>query len=161
MNDDLPQVHWSAVVTTSHRLKVCLVSPLEVLLHSIYLHPTERCMRNVIIRMISLCFLLGGRNVKIVMSYLTLIIHTVGAGICYAHSSLHIVSFPDPFKKSEKIKLTWNYAKVCQMTTYIMRLWTTMFIYRLIAIPCRNRRLFRRVFRSHRCVQSAVSLNFH
>ena len=31
---------------------------------------------------------------------------------------------------------------------------------RYVAVPCRNRRLFRRVFRSHRCVQSAVSLNF-
>ena len=30
-----------------------------------------------------------------------------------------------------------------------------------VAVPCRNRRLFRRVFRLHRCVQSAVSLNFH
>ena len=29
-----------------------------------------------------------------------------------------------------------------------------------VAVPCRNRRLFRCVFRSHRCVQSAVSLNF-
>ena len=29
-----------------------------------------------------------------------------------------------------------------------------------MAVPCRNRRLFRRVFRSHRCVQSVVSLNF-
>ena len=29
-----------------------------------------------------------------------------------------------------------------------------------MVVPCRNRRLFRRVFRSYRCVQSAVSLNF-
>ena len=29
-----------------------------------------------------------------------------------------------------------------------------------MAVPCRNRRLFRRVFRSHRCVQSVVLLNF-
>ena len=29
-----------------------------------------------------------------------------------------------------------------------------------MAVPCRNRRLFRRIFRSHRGVQSAVSLNF-
>ena len=30
-----------------------------------------------------------------------------------------------------------------------------------MAVPCRNRRLFHRVFWSHRCVQSAVSLNSH
>ena len=30
-----------------------------------------------------------------------------------------------------------------------------------LAVLCRNRRLFRCVFRSHRCLRSAVSLNFH
>ena len=30
-----------------------------------------------------------------------------------------------------------------------------------VAVPCRNRRLFHRVFRLHCCVRSAVSLNFH
>ena len=29
-----------------------------------------------------------------------------------------------------------------------------------VAVPCRNQRLFRRAFRSHCCVQSAISLNF-
>ena len=29
-----------------------------------------------------------------------------------------------------------------------------------VAVPCRNRRLLRRIFRSHCCVWSAVSLNF-
>ena len=29
-----------------------------------------------------------------------------------------------------------------------------------VAVPCRNRRLFHRVFRSHCCLRSAVSLNF-
>ena len=29
-----------------------------------------------------------------------------------------------------------------------------------VAVPCRNRRLFRCVFRSHCCVRSTVSLNF-
>ena len=30
-----------------------------------------------------------------------------------------------------------------------------------VAVPCRDRRIFRRVFRLHCCVRSAVSLNFH
>ena len=30
----------------------------------------------------------------------------------------------------------------------------------IVAVLCRNRRLFRRIFRSHCCVRSAVSLNF-
>ena len=29
-----------------------------------------------------------------------------------------------------------------------------------VAVPCRNRRILRHVFRSHHCVQSAVLLNF-
>ena len=30
-----------------------------------------------------------------------------------------------------------------------------------VAVPCRNQRLFHHVFRLHRCVLGAVSLNFH
>ena len=44
------------------------------------------------------------------------------------------------------------------ITQCIWRMLTTFIVY--VAVPCRNRRLFRRVFRSHCCVQSAVSLNF-
>ena len=36
-----------------------------------------------------------------------------------------------------------------------------VYIYIYVAVPCRNWRLFRRIFRSHRCVRSAVSLNSH
>ena len=40
----------------------------------------------------------------------------------------------------------------------VVSLALTQVIY--VAVPCRNRRLFCRVFRSHRYLQSAVSLNF-
>ena len=34
-------------------------------------------------------------------------------------------------------------------------------VYACVAVPCRNRRLFRCIFRAHCCVWSTVSLNFH
>ena len=30
-----------------------------------------------------------------------------------------------------------------------------------VAVPCRNRKLFRRAFRSHCCIRSTISLNLH
>ena len=35
-----------------------------------------------------------------------------------------------------------------------------MLSYMYVSVPCRNRILFRCVFRSHHCIQSAVSLSF-
>ena len=34
------------------------------------------------------------------------------------------------------------------------------FPYAYVAVPCRNLRLFRRIFQSHRCLRSAISLSF-
>ena len=36
-----------------------------------------------------------------------------------------------------------------------------LILHTYVAVLCRNQRLFRCVFRLHRCIQSAISLNFH
>ena len=47
---------------------------------------------------------------------------------------------------------------VCRQLGYPTQGLTISLTAAYVAVPCRNRRLFCRVFRSHRCVQSTVSL---
>ena len=68
--------------------------------------------------------------------------------------------------KDPKHYLLWQldilnrYAALCYSYYNELRVSYRCFGHLYVAVPCRNRKLFFQVFRSHHCLRSAVSLNF-